>query len=65
MTRHTAKINNLNYFKYWSYLLLTFYAFENAELELFKQMLEKLHAVEIAHWPYVVETHFWKPNFVL
>ena len=42
-------INNINYFKYWSHLSLTFYAFGNAEMELFRQLLEKWHAAEYAH----------------
>ena len=41
LTRYTVKINNFNYFKYWSYLLLTFYAFGNAKMESFRQLLEK------------------------
>ena len=41
LTGHTTKINKFNYFKYWSYILLTFYAFGNAEMELFRQLLEK------------------------
>ena len=38
-----------NYFKYWSYLLLTFYVFGNAEMELFRHLLETWHAVENIH----------------
>ena len=41
LTSHTVKINKFNYFKYWSYFLLTFYTFGNAEMELFRQLLEK------------------------
>ena len=40
-TRHIAKIDNFIYFEYWSHLLITFYAFGNAEMEFFRHLLEK------------------------